>query len=156
MLRCKVLKPLIFLFVWSSIHSIGIFFFAGRKYVDLVVISNIGMGRILVKNFGSLIRFYWNHCIVITCVFKLDGVYVSISLRVKWNATTSILNIMDSNYQSDFHFCHRDRSETHFCLRDQSETHSVVDMPWHWELKSLHFSSPGIRCSCKSRLSPFN
>ena len=44
-LKCKVLKSLIFLFVWSSIHSIGIFFFAGRKYVDLVVISNIERGR---------------------------------------------------------------------------------------------------------------
>ena len=37
---CKVLKPWIFLFVWSCIHSIGILFFAVRKYVDLVVISN--------------------------------------------------------------------------------------------------------------------
>ena len=37
--RRKILKPL---FVWSSIHSIGIFFFAGRKYVDLVVIFNKG------------------------------------------------------------------------------------------------------------------
>ena len=28
------------LFVWSSIHSIGNFFFTGRKCVDLVVIFN--------------------------------------------------------------------------------------------------------------------
>ena len=40
--RCKVLRPFVFLFVWSSIHSIGIFFFAGRKCVDLVVIFNKG------------------------------------------------------------------------------------------------------------------
>ena len=44
-LRCKVLKTLIFLFAWSYIHSIGILFFTGRKYVDLVDISNIGRGR---------------------------------------------------------------------------------------------------------------
>ena len=84
-----------------------------------------------VMNFGSLIRFYWNHCIAITCVFKLGGVYMSISRRVKWNSTASILNIMSWNYRSEFcfclgewneiHFCLRDRSETHFCLRDQSE-----------------------------------
>ena len=43
--RCKVLKTLIFLLAWSSIHSIGILFFTGRKYVDLVDISNIGRGR---------------------------------------------------------------------------------------------------------------
>ena len=41
--RCKILRPFIFSFVWSSIHSIGIFF-ARRKYADLVVISNIGRG----------------------------------------------------------------------------------------------------------------
>ena len=74
-----------------------------------------------VMNFRSLIRFYWNHCITIKCVFKLGGVYMSISCRVKWNATTSILNIMASNYRSEFHFCLRDQSETHFCLRDQSK-----------------------------------
>ena len=62
-----------------------------------------------VMNFGSIIRFYWNHCIAITCVFKLGGVSMSILRRVKWNATTSILSIMASNYQSEFHFCLRDR-----------------------------------------------
>ena len=72
-------------------------------------------------NFRSLIRFYWNHCITITCVFKLGGVYMSISHQVKWNATASILNIMASNYRSEFHFCLRDQTETHFCLRDRSE-----------------------------------
>ena len=107
-------------------------------------------------NFGSLIRFYWNHCIAITCVFKLGGVYMSISRRVKWNATTSILNIMASNYRSEFHFCFRDWSETHFCLSDQSETHFGSLKPWYWELKSLHFTSPDVRCSFKRRLSPFN
>ena len=30
------------LFLWSSVNSIGIFFFAGRKRVDLVVIFNKG------------------------------------------------------------------------------------------------------------------
>ena len=40
LLRCKVLRFFVFLFVWSSIHSIGILFFAGRKYVGLVVVSN--------------------------------------------------------------------------------------------------------------------
>ena len=47
--RCKVLRAFIFLcvyiFIISSIHSIAIFFFAGRKYIHLVVISNIGWGR---------------------------------------------------------------------------------------------------------------
>ena len=37
---------------------------------------------------------------------------MSISRQVKWNATTSILNIMTSNYRSEFHFCYRDRT---FC-----------------------------------------
>ena len=36
--RCKILKPLIFLFVRSSIHSIGTSSFAMRKYVESVVI----------------------------------------------------------------------------------------------------------------------
>ena len=40
LLRCKVLRFFVFLFVWSCIHSIGILFFAGRKYVGLVVVSN--------------------------------------------------------------------------------------------------------------------
>ena len=38
--RCTVLKTFLFLFIWGSIHSIGIFFFAEIKYVDLVAISN--------------------------------------------------------------------------------------------------------------------
>ena len=67
-----------------------------------------------VINYGSLIRFYWNHCIAIMCVFKLDGGYMSISRRVKWNATSSICNIMASNYRSEFHFYLRDRSEDFF------------------------------------------
>ena len=54
-------------------------------------------------NFWSLIRFYWNHCIAITCVFKLGGVYMSISRRVKLNATAS-------NYRRGFHFCLWERS----------------------------------------------
>ena len=37
---------------------------------------------------------------------------MSISRQVKWNATTSILNIMTSNYRSEFHFCYRDQT---FC-----------------------------------------
>ena len=67
-----------------------------------------------VMNFGSLIRFYWNYYIAVTCIFKLGGVYMSISRRVKWNATTSVLNIMASNYRSEFHFCLRNRSEDFF------------------------------------------
>ena len=73
-------------------------------------------------NSGSLIKFYWRHFIAITYVFKIGGIYMSISCRMKWNATTSILNIMTSNYLSEFHFCLRDQSETHFCLKDQRET----------------------------------
>ena len=65
-------------------------------------------------NFGPLIRFYWNHCIAVTCAFKLGGVYMSISRRVKCNATTSILNIMAPNYRSEFYFCLRDWSEDFF------------------------------------------
>ena len=37
--RCKFLRPFVFLFVWSTVYSIGIFL-ARRKCVDLVVISN--------------------------------------------------------------------------------------------------------------------
>ena len=72
-------------------------------------------------NFGSLIRFYWSHFIAITCVFKIGGIYMSISRRMKWNATTSVLNIMTSNYLSELHFCIKDQSETYFCLRDRSK-----------------------------------
>ena len=98
-----------------------------------------------VMNFGSLIRFYWSHCIAVTCVFKLGGVYMTISRRMKWNATTSVLNIMASAYRSEFQFC----------LRDQRETHFGSLKPWYWELKSLHFTSPNMRFSCKGHLSPF-
>ena len=49
-------------------------------------------------NLWSLIRFYWNHCIAITCVFKLGSVYMSISRLVTLNATAS-------NYRRGFHFC---------------------------------------------------
>ena len=40
--RCLDFETFCILFVWSLIHSIGIFFFAGRKCVDLVVIFNKG------------------------------------------------------------------------------------------------------------------
>ena len=66
-----------------------------------------------VMNFRSLIRFNWNHCIAITCIFKLGGVCMSISRLMKWNVTTSTLNIIASNYRSEFHFCLRGRSEIH-------------------------------------------
>ena len=48
--RCKVLKPFVILFAWSSIHGIDIFFFVWKKYLDLVVISNKARGR----NFCSM------------------------------------------------------------------------------------------------------
>ena len=35
-------KTFYILFVWSSIHGIGIFFFAGKKCVDLIVIFSKG------------------------------------------------------------------------------------------------------------------
>ena len=87
-----------------------------------------------VMNFGSLIIFYWNHCIAISCVFKLGGVYMSISHRVKWNATTSILNIMTSNCRSEFHFCLRDR---HFFTLIFLSVTSVIFLP-----PPPHYSNP--------------
>ena len=81
---------------------------------------------------------------------------MSISHRMKWNATTSMLNIMISNYRSEILFCLSDQSETHFCLRDGSETHFASLKPGYWELKLLHLTSLNMRSSCKRRLSPFN
>ena len=82
MLRCKVFRPFLFLFVWSPIHSIGIFFFARRKYVDLVDISNVGRGRNFCGIFTKLekLRLHkiFNVGLTITvdylefCVFILD------------------------------------------------------------------------------------
>ena len=40
--RCTGLRHFVFLFVWNFLHSIGIFFFVGRKCIDLVLISNEG------------------------------------------------------------------------------------------------------------------
>ena len=81
---------------------------------------------------------------------------MSISHRVKWNATTSMLKIMISNYQSEIFFCLRDQSETQFCLRDGSETHFGSSKPGYWELKLFHLISLNMRSSCKRHLSLFN
>ena len=53
-----------------------------------------------VINFGSLIRLYWTHCIAITCVFKLAGVHMRISVGwcemqrlhflISWLQTTEV------------------------------------------------------------------
>ena len=93
-------------------------------------------------NFGSLIRFCWNHCIAITCAFKIGGVYMSISRPVKWNAMTSILNIMASNYQSEFQFCLRDQSETYLCGISWRNKKSFWQI---WDICSVYNSSKPTR-----------
>ena len=47
------------LFAWSSIYSVGIFFFAGRKCVDLVVTFKQGKGR----NFGGIFTKFQKLCL---------------------------------------------------------------------------------------------
>ena len=57
MFRCKVLRPLSFLFVWNCIQSIGIFFIARRKCIDLVVVSNKGRGETSALSLRSHKRY---------------------------------------------------------------------------------------------------
>ena len=59
MFKCKVLIPFIFLFVWSSIHMIGIFFFPERKCVDFVVISNKGEDQTFTVSLLFVCIKYW-------------------------------------------------------------------------------------------------
>ena len=71
---------------------------------------------------------------------------MNISRRVKWNATASILNIMASNCQSEFHFCLVDRSETYFCLRDRSEdfftpSPPIIPTPRLWKYSWVQLAS---------------
>ena len=54
--RCKVLK--LHLFEVLSTVLTGIFFFAGRKYVDLVVISSMGRGRNFYSIFTKSQKLY--------------------------------------------------------------------------------------------------
>ena len=62
---------------------------------------------------------------------------MSISRPVKWNATTSILNIMALNYQSEFHFCLREQSETHLCGISWRNKISFLQI---WDICSVYHS----------------
>ena len=77
--RRKILKPL---FVWSSIHSIGIFFFAGRKCVDLVVIFNKGREKNFCGIFTKLKKL---------CLHKI----FNIGLTTKVNSREFCVFILD-------------------------------------------------------------
>ena len=52
------------LFIWSLIHSIGIFFFAGRRCVDLVVTFNKGREEICAVSLQNRIKL---------CLHKIFG-----------------------------------------------------------------------------------
>ena len=56
-----------------------------------------------VMSFGSLTRFYWNHCIAITCVFKLaiykDQIKISYEYETSAQFTTA-RNELENVYRS--------------------------------------------------------
>ena len=62
------------LFVWISIHSIGIFFFAGGECVDLVVISNKGREENLMGIFTKLQKLCLHKIFNISSTTKINFV----------------------------------------------------------------------------------
>ena len=86
--RCKILRPFVFLFVWSSIHSIGISFFAWRKFVDLAVISNKGREETFALSLQDRKSFAYMKYLALVWPLKLIAVSFTF-LYSKWIAHNS-------------------------------------------------------------------
>ena len=100
-----------FFFVWSSILSGGIFFFAGRKCADLVVIFNNG------RNLWYLVVQNWKSCF---CIKYLTLVWLQKLIPVMHRTLVLVNNYLFHNFLniSNFAFVSSQKNIFHFkkCL----------------------------------------